>query len=128
MKTVFSEIIQDLMNYLKLATIFQNGIIQILPCTCPIPPYTQTISIGRKDSNLAMHGILALLKNCRWSFLQLKEGFDNHKILLGKLQFYGIRGRVTSGLRSRDSCRDAFRDWGILPLQSQYTFSLRYLL
>jgi hypothetical protein len=29
-----------------------------------------------------------------------------------------------SGLRSRDSCRDAFRDWGILPLQSQYIFSL----
>jgi hypothetical protein len=28
------------------------------------------------------------------------------------------------GLRSRDSCRDAFRDWGILPLQSQYIFSL----
>jgi hypothetical protein len=29
-----------------------------------------------------------------------------------------------SGLRSGDSCRDAFRDWGILPLQSQYIFSL----
>jgi hypothetical protein len=29
-----------------------------------------------------------------------------------------------SGLRPRNSCRDAFRDWGILPLQSQYVFSL----
>jgi hypothetical protein len=28
--------------------------------------------------------------------------------------------RVMSGLRPRDSCRQAFRDWGILPLQSQY--------
>jgi hypothetical protein len=32
--------------------------------------------------------------------------------------------RVMSGLRSRDSCKDAFKDWGILPLQSQYIFSL----
>jgi hypothetical protein len=32
--------------------------------------------------------------------------------------------RVMSGLRPRDSCRDAFRNWGILPLQSQYIFSL----
>ncbi|PNF32402.1 hypothetical protein B7P43_G10111 [Cryptotermes secundus] len=32
--------------------------------------------------------------------------------------------RTMSGLRSRDSCGDAFRDWGILPLQSQYIFSL----
>jgi hypothetical protein len=31
--------------------------------------------------------------------------------------------RVMSGLRSRDSCREAFKDWGILPLQSQYIFS-----
>jgi hypothetical protein len=29
-----------------------------------------------------------------------------------------------SGLRPRDSCREAFKDWGILPLQSQYIFSL----
>jgi hypothetical protein len=29
-----------------------------------------------------------------------------------------------SGLRSRDSCRSAFRNWGILPLQSQYISSL----
>ena len=29
-----------------------------------------------------------------------------------------------SGLRPRDSCREAFREWGILPLQSQYIFSL----
>jgi hypothetical protein len=29
-----------------------------------------------------------------------------------------------SGLGPRDSCRDAFRDWEILPLQSQYIFSL----
>ncbi|PNF20902.1 hypothetical protein B7P43_G11183 [Cryptotermes secundus] len=32
--------------------------------------------------------------------------------------------RIMSGLRARDSCRQAFRDWGILPLQSQYIFSL----
>jgi hypothetical protein len=32
--------------------------------------------------------------------------------------------RVMSGLRPKDSCRDAFRDWRILPLQSQYIFSL----
>jgi hypothetical protein len=25
-----------------------------------------------------------------------------------------------SGLRPRDLCRDAFKVWGILPLQSQY--------
>jgi hypothetical protein len=31
---------------------------------------------------------------------------------------------VMSGLRSRDSCKDAVRDWGILLLQSQYIFSL----
>jgi hypothetical protein len=30
--------------------------------------------------------------------------------------------RVMSGLRPRDSCR--VKDWGILPLQSQYIFSL----
>jgi hypothetical protein len=29
-----------------------------------------------------------------------------------------------SGLRPRGSCREAFTDWGILPLQSQYIFSL----
>jgi hypothetical protein len=29
-----------------------------------------------------------------------------------------------SGLRPRDSRREAFKDWGILPLQSQYIFSL----
>jgi hypothetical protein len=29
-----------------------------------------------------------------------------------------------SGLRPRDSCRKAFKDWGILPLHSQYIFSL----
>jgi hypothetical protein len=32
--------------------------------------------------------------------------------------------RVMSGLRSRDSCKDAFRDWGILLLQSKYIFPL----
>jgi hypothetical protein len=32
--------------------------------------------------------------------------------------------RIMSGLRVRDSCRQAFRDWGILPLQSQYIFPL----
>jgi hypothetical protein len=32
--------------------------------------------------------------------------------------------RVMSGLRPRDSCIDAFRNWGILLLQSQYIFSL----
>jgi hypothetical protein len=32
--------------------------------------------------------------------------------------------RVKSGLRPNDSCRDVFKEWIILPLQSQYTFSL----
>jgi hypothetical protein len=32
--------------------------------------------------------------------------------------------RVMSGLRPKDSCRDAFKEWRILPLQSQYIFSL----
>jgi hypothetical protein len=32
--------------------------------------------------------------------------------------------RVMSGLRTRDSCRDSFKDWGILPMQSQYYISL----
>jgi hypothetical protein len=32
--------------------------------------------------------------------------------------------RVISGLRPRDTCREAFRNWGILPSQSQYIFSL----
>jgi hypothetical protein len=36
--------------------------------------------------------------------------------------------RVVSGLRPRDSCRDAFRDWRILQLQSQYIFSLLILV
>jgi hypothetical protein len=31
---------------------------------------------------------------------------------------------VMSGLQTRDSCRDAFRDWGILPPQSRYIFTL----
>jgi hypothetical protein len=32
--------------------------------------------------------------------------------------------RIMSGLKPRDSCRDTFRVWRILPLQSQYIFSL----
>jgi hypothetical protein len=32
--------------------------------------------------------------------------------------------RVMSGLRPRDSCRETYRDWGILPLKSHYIFSL----
>jgi hypothetical protein len=32
--------------------------------------------------------------------------------------------RIMSGLRARDSCRQAFWECGILPLQSQYIFSL----
>jgi hypothetical protein len=32
--------------------------------------------------------------------------------------------KVISGLRPRDSCREAFKNWGILPLQSQYIFFL----
>jgi hypothetical protein len=32
--------------------------------------------------------------------------------------------RVMGGLRPRDSCLDTFKEWGILPLQSQYVFSL----
>jgi hypothetical protein len=32
--------------------------------------------------------------------------------------------RIMSGPRTRDSCRRAFRDWGIFPLQSQCIFSL----
>jgi hypothetical protein len=36
--------------------------------------------------------------------------------------------RVMSGLRPRDSCREAFKDWGIVPLQSQYIFSLLIFL
>jgi hypothetical protein len=46
-------------------------------------------------------------------------------------QIFRIRKRiirVMHGLRTRDSCRDAFRDWGILPLQSQYIFSLLMLV
>jgi hypothetical protein len=34
------------------------------------------------------------------------------------------RIKVMSGLRPRDSCREAFKDWVILLLQSQYIFSL----
>jgi hypothetical protein len=30
--------------------------------------------------------------------------------------------RVMSGLRPREPCRGIFRDWRILPLQSQYIF------
>jgi hypothetical protein len=32
--------------------------------------------------------------------------------------------RVMSGLRAKDSCGDAFKEWRSLPLQSQYIFSL----
>jgi hypothetical protein len=44
-----------------------------------------------------------------------------------RMQIFRIQKRiirVMSGLRPWDSCRDAFRDWRILPLQSQYIFSL----
>jgi hypothetical protein len=43
------------------------------------------------------------------------------------MHIFGIQKRIIrgmSGLRFRDSCKDAFRDWGILPLQSQYILSL----
>jgi hypothetical protein len=32
--------------------------------------------------------------------------------------------RVMSDLRPSDSCREAFKDWRMLPLHSQYIFSL----
>jgi hypothetical protein len=42
-------------------------------------------------------------------------------------QIFRIQKRIItimSGLRPRDSCRETFKDWGFLPLQSQYIFSL----
>jgi hypothetical protein len=49
-------------------------------------------------------------------------GNDSYSLHIFRIQKRMIR--IMSGLRASDSCGQAFRDWGILPIQSQYIFSL----
>jgi hypothetical protein len=49
-------------------------------------------------------------------------GNDSYSLHIFRIQKRIIG--IMSGLRARESCRQVFRDWGILPIQSQYTYSL----
>jgi hypothetical protein len=49
-------------------------------------------------------------------------GNSSYSLQISRIQKRIVR--IMSGLKPRDSCRDTFRVWRMLPLQSQYIFSL----